>query len=101
MTKKWLSQTSSPPRIPVFHTLTKIQKPIPVRRPIISGCDCLTEKTSSFVNTLLQPIARKQQSYVKDTTDFVNFLEKTKIGKDTILVAMDVSSLCTNVYHKI
>ena len=39
MTKKWLSQTTSPPRIPVFYTLTKIRKPILVGRPIISGCD--------------------------------------------------------------
>ena len=29
MTKKWLSQTPSPPRIPVFYTLTKIHKLTP------------------------------------------------------------------------
>ena len=97
MTKKWLAQTSSPPRIPVFYTLTKIHKPVPVGRPIISGCDGPTEKISSFVDTLLQPIAQKQQSYIKDTTDFISFIENTKIGQDTILVAMDVSSLYTNI----
>ena len=52
---------------------------------------------SSFVDTLLQPIAQKQQSFIKDTTDFISFIEKTKIGKDTILVSMDVSSLKTNI----
>ena len=97
MTKKWLSQTSSPPRIPVFYTLTKIHQLVPVGRPIISGCDGPTERLSSFVDTLLQLIAQKQQSYLKDTTDFINFIEKTKIGKDTILVAMDVSSLYTYI----
>ena len=97
MTKKWLAQTSSPPRIPVFYTLTKIHKPDPVGRPIISGCDGPTEKISSFVDTLLQPIAQKQQSYIKNTTDFISFIENTKIGQDTILVAMDVSSLYTNI----
>jgi len=70
MTRKWLSQTSSPPRIPVFYKLTKIHKPIPVGRPIISGRDGPTEKIDYFVDTLLQPIAQKQQSYVKDATDF-------------------------------
>ena len=95
--KKWLSQTSSPLRIPVFYTFTKIHKPVPVGRPIISGCDGPTERISSFVDTLLQPIAQKQLSYIKDTTDFINFIEKTKIGKNTILVAMDVSSLYTNI----
>ena len=97
MTKKWLSQTPNPPRIPIFYTLTKIHKTKPVGRPIISGCDGPTERISSFVDTLLQPIAQKQQSFIKDTTDFVNFIEKTKIGKDTILVSMDVSSLYTNI----
>ena len=100
MAKKWLSQTSSPPRIPVFSTLTKIHKPIPVGRPIISGCDGPTEKISSFVDTLLQPIAQKQQSYIPDTTGFINFIEKTKIGQDTILVTMDVSSLSTNILQE-
>ena len=52
---------------------------------------------SSFVDTLLQPIAQKQQSFIKDTTDFISFIEKTKISKDTILVSMDVSSLYTNI----
>ena len=46
---------------------------------------------------MLQPIAQKQQSFIKDTTDFISFIEKTKIGKDTILVSMDVSSLYTNI----
>ena len=46
MTKKWLSQTPSPPRIPVFYTLTKIHKPVLTGRPIISGCDGPTEPTA-------------------------------------------------------
>ena len=58
MTKKWLTQTPNPPRIPIFYTLTKIHKPKPVGRPIISGCEGPTaEKISSFVDSLLQPIS--------------------------------------------
>ena len=49
------------------------------------------------MDTLLQPIAQKQQSFIKDTTDFIGFIEKTKIGKDTILVSMDVSSFYTDI----
>ena len=78
MTKKWFSQTRDPPRIPIFYTLTKIHKPNPVGRPIISGCEGPTERLSFFVDKLLQPIAQKQKSYLKDTTDFINFIEKTK-----------------------
>ena len=49
------------------------------------------------MDTLLEPIALKQQSYTKDTTDFIHFIEKTKIGQDAILVSMDVKSLYTNI----
>ena len=97
MTKKWLCQTPNPPRIPEFYTLNKIHKPSPVGRPIVSGCDGPTEKLSSFVDKLLQPIAQHQKSYLKDTTDFVNFIDNTKVPADVILVSMDVTSLYTNI----
>ena len=90
MTKKWLLQTSNPPRITIFYTLTTVYKPKPVGRPIISGCDGPTERITSFVDTLLQPIAQKQKSFTNDPTGFIRFVEKTKIGNDTILVSMDV-----------
>ena len=71
MTKEWLCQTTNPPRIPEFYTRTKIHKPSPVSRLIVSGCDGPEEKLSSFVDKLLQPIAQQRKSYLKDTTDFV------------------------------
>ena len=95
---KWLCQTPTPPRIPVFYTLKKNHKPsTPVERPIISGCDGPTEKLSCFVDKILQPIAQQQKSYLKDTTDFINFIEKTKLPKGVILVSMDATSLYTNI----
>ena len=50
----------------------------------------------SFVDKLLQPMAQQQKSYLKDTTHFINFLEKTKVPENTILVSMDVMSFCRN-----
>ena len=97
MTGKWPSLTPNPPRIPVFYTLSKIHKPTPVGRTIISGCDGPTERLSSFVDRLIQPIAQKQDSYLKDTTDFINFIEKTKLPQNVILASMDVTSLYSNI----
>ena len=74
MTAKWLSLTTNPPRIPIFYTLTKIHKPTPVGRPIISGCDGPTERTSAFIDRLIQSISQKQDWYVKDKTDFLSFI---------------------------
>ena len=71
---EWLLQAPKrpePPRVPEFYTLTKIHKPKPVGRPIISGCDGPTERISAFVNKLIQPIAKTQNSYIKDRTDFI------------------------------
>ena len=44
-------------------------KPTLVGRPIISRCDGPTERLSSFVDELLQPIAQIQDLYLKDMTD--------------------------------
>ena len=100
MTAKWLSLTPNPPRIPIFYTLTKIHKPTPVGRPIISGCDGPTERISAFVHRLIQLIAEKQDSYLKDTTDLLNFIESTKLPQNTVLVSMDVTSLYTNIPYE-
>jgi len=74
------------PEIPEFYTLTKIHKPTLVGRPIISGCSGPTKRISAFPDTLLQPISISQASYLEDTTDFINFIEKTKVRKPTFLV---------------
>ena len=50
-----------------------------------------------FVDTLLQPISKIRKSYLKDITDFINFIENTKVKKRTFLVSMDVTSLYTNI----
>ena len=88
-----VSTRPNPPRIPVFYTLTKIHKPNPVGRPIVAGNDGPTERMSSFVDSLLQSIAKSQKSYLKDTTDFVNFIERRNLPEDVFLVSLDVASL--------
>ena len=97
MTHKFLSTDQDSPRIPEFYTLTKIHKKIPVGRPIMSGSSGPTERISSFVDSLLQPIAKKQKSYIKDTTDFINFVESIKLPENAILVSFDVTALYTNI----
>ena len=79
------------------YTLTKMHKTIPVGNPIISGCEGPTERLSSFVDKLIQPIAKQQVSYLKDTTDLINFMERTTVPMGAFLVSMDVTSLYTNI----
>ena len=74
MTLKWLTIGLKRPHIPEVYTLTKIHKKTPVSRPIVSG----TERVSTrLVDSLLQSITIEQESYIKDTTDLINFIENT------------------------
>ena len=75
---------------------TKIHKPTLVGRPITSGCGGPTERLSAFVDKLLQPIAKEQESYLQDSTDFINYIERTRVHNNAILVSMDITSLYTN-----
>ena len=99
MTRRWLSLTPNPPRVPQFYTLTEIHKPTPVGRPIISGCEGPTERISSIHLLIVSSnqLPKSQKSYLKDATDFINFIEKTRVVENAILVSMDVTSLYTNI----
>ena len=46
-----------------------------------------------------QPIAQKQESYIKDTTHFINFIKKhaTPTAEAAILATLDVCLLYTNI----
>ena len=81
----------------MFYTLTKIHKPTPVGHPIVAVNEGPTERISAFVDSILQFIAKSQKTYLKDTTDFVNFVERTTLPEGTFLVSLDGTSLYTNI----
>ena len=45
----------------------------------------------AFIDRLIQSISQKQDWYVKDKTDFLNFIEGAKLPKNTFLVSMGVT----------
>ena len=57
----------------------------------------MARRISSFIDYILQPLAKSQYSYLKDTKDFINFIEKTKIPQNSFIVSLDVTSLYTNI----
>ena len=66
-------------------------------RPIVSSSSGPNDRIYSFVDSLLQPIAQKQESYIKDTTHFINFIENTLLLDGAVLATLDVCSLYTNI----
>ena len=54
-----------------------------------------------YLDTFLQPLAKKTDSYIKDTTHFLQNLKQTrKNEKDVLLVTINVTSLYTNIPHR-
>ena len=88
------------PTTPAFYLLPKIhkeQRP-PPGRPIVSGCGGPTERISALVDTHLQPFVHQLQSYIKDTSHFLERLKSLgTIPKDAFLTTIDVTSLYTNI----
>ena len=80
-----------------MYFLKKIHKNPPSARPIVSGCGGPTEKISAYLDHWLQPLAKSLPSYIKDTKEFVKYIESTKLPKDCILCTLDVSSLYVNI----
>ena len=87
-------------RTPQIYFLPKIHKMKfpPPGRPIVSANDCATERISAFVDHFLNPLVKETRSYIQDTTDFLNQIEKVgHVKKNTILGTLDVTSLYTNI----
>lgn len=51
--------------------------------------------------TQIKFFSQQQKSYLKETTDFINFIEKTKFPKEVVLVSMDVTVSNTNIRPKV
>ena len=85
-------------RIPKFYMLQKIHKEGMPGHPMVSSVSSPTEKISAFVDEFLKPMAQELPSYIKDTTHFLQKIDKVgEISEDTYMVTLDVKSLYTNI----
>jgi hypothetical protein len=87
-------------KTPQLYLLPKIHKPEITGRPIIAGIHGPLERISAYVDYFLKPIVIKQSTYVKDTSDFINKIEQTRVSQHAILVTADICSMYTNIDHK-
>lgn len=88
-------------RTPIFYLLPKIHKPGNPGRPIVSAINAPTANMSEVVDNILKPLAQNVKSYLKDTTQFLNEINKiTPIPQNSILMTADVKSLYTSIPHR-
>ena len=79
-------------------------QPPPVR-PICSGNGSIIENPGAFVEFHISDIAKKHDTYLEDTPDFLRKIESEikkgeRLPSNSILVTLDVKSLFTNFAHK-
>ena len=79
----------------------KVENPPEVpSRPIVAGPNSPTQRLSIFLDIILRPLTEKVTSYVRDDTDFLNYLPK-KIDFDSTFVSFDVTFLYTSISHEL
>lgn len=85
--------------IATIYALPKVHKatrPFP-GRPIISGCNRLTQGASIYLDQILRPFVVTLPSFLQDTKDTVSKLREVRFTDNPFLPILDVESLCTNI----
>ncbi|CAJ0944087.1 unnamed protein product [Ranitomeya imitator] len=90
------------PIAPVIYVLPKIHKSLvhPPGRPIVSGSDSIFSNIGIFLDKVLNLIAGRAESFLRDTTDFLNKINELSITGEVLLASFDVTSLYTSIDHK-
>ena len=81
------------------HTLPNL----PSSRPIVSGCNSITENLSLFVDYHAKDLVPKIPSYIQDTPDFLRHIEdlkSSKLPRGSFPVSIDVVGLYGNIPHE-
>jgi hypothetical protein len=99
----WIVNRKAKPGV-AFGNIKTHKKDNPLRL-ITSCCGTAIENLSAFTEFYLQPLARKQPSFVKDTTDLLNRIQKLNeqgpFPVGTLLVSWDVVSMFPNIDNEL
>ena len=80
--------------------LPKIHKKNNPGRPIINSVGSLTETISALVDEILRKCSKLAKSYIKDTSHFLQEIQKIEIHPGDIIATVDVMALYTNIPHE-
>ena len=90
---------------PNFYGLPKTHSSydaFPPLRPISNGHSSCTTKLSEYIDSFLKCCAQKTESYIKDTTSFINKIKNKHfdtVNSEIFLCSMDVNALYPNIDH--
>ena len=92
--KQLRPQHKQPPRI---YGLPKIHKPNIPLRPTVSYVNTFAYNLSSYLSSILSPLAGRSIYTVQNSTKFVQQIKPITISDHKTIVSFDVESLFTNV----
>uniref|UniRef100_A0A803JRB9 Reverse transcriptase domain-containing protein n=1 Tax=Xenopus tropicalis TaxID=8364 RepID=A0A803JRB9_XENTR len=90
------------PKVPNIYFLPKVHKSLvnPPGRPIVSNVGALWQPPAILIDMHLQELLPNLEPSLKDTTDFLNRLNKVIIPEgEFILCSLDVKDLFTSIPH--
>lgn len=92
--KKLKTGAANPPKIYFQPKIHKNNRPF---RPIVSFVGSPLYSLTGFLASLLNGMFVKNDSYVRNSFEFVNDIKSIKLPKDYQLISLDVISLFTNI----
>lgn len=96
-TQRQLAPRENSSRVPRLYGKPKIHKPGMPLRPIVSAVNSATHPLAKYLAKDLQPLVEHAESYVRDSTHFVEKLKGMKLNTGDMLISLDVVSLFTNI----
>ena len=77
--------------------MTKVHKPGVPLRPIVSTIGSVSYPLAKHLARLLGPLVGNTDAHVKDSREFVSFVQTLSLDEDEMMVSFDVKSLFTSV----
>ena len=80
-----------------FYIMYKIHKTPTSTRPVCSDCSSVTNALGKFIDIMLQPVARAQPSYFKNSYALKCLLEKMNIAPNKSFFSCDAEAMYVNI----
>ncbi|KAM7295057.1 uncharacterized protein ISCGN_024562 [Ixodes scapularis] len=82
---------------PALYGLPKIHKPEVPLRPIVDFTTSPLRAVSAYLHQLISPLTGTTDTYLRDSSHFIDLVKGLKVNADESLVSFDVVSLFTSV----
>ena len=80
-----------------FYLLYKIHKEPLATRPVVSTCGCVSYGIAQWVDIMLQPMAKAQRSYFKDSRALKKLLDEMYIPLNVSVFSFDAVAMYSNI----